>query len=936
VQGLKLFAVALAAITAIMAVTVCCSAASASAGPAGESLFSPESLPNLPTPGPATGEEIQATRAALGVSSAQAETSLAVERRATKVNIVEQLEQELGPDYGGVWFDADAGEFVVPVATAGGPQAVARAATQSVAHEFSTASLGGRFRTEEVQWSEAELESAQLTLTEQLSSYFEAHLVQTALDPAVNAVIVRVPESIDSQSLAGIEKIASTSAVKVEVRRMPDQDFEVKPAACNEAERKCDLPVRSGEVIYGGPFSGPNGESLAEICSVGFRANGNDGKKYILTAGHCAFQGAQAGGTPIWRWFTNTANQEEHVVGTMAQWHYDGKDWAKIDATGSWADTAPWPTIAAYWGSTQEYPITGEASSYKGQTLCHIGMNTGASCGIVKEVNVTVEYSGGAKLNSMYEVTGSGLALGGGDSGGPVIANNVALGLVSGGHTAFNNATVFFSDIMAANAELGTNIVGPGAPEAITGSASSILNRSAAISGQINPHGMPTTYVVEYGIGGYANSTTPLYAGAGQGFTAVENVPLSGLEPHTTYQYRIKTTNGSGSGYGAQGSFKTRSNPELAGYLPLTEITAKQATINASVRPNGLQTSYFVEYERESTSFGKETPLVSAGSSLGPVEVSQQLTGLLPSTRYYYRIILSNEDGFSVGATESFTTTSGWTYLSRFGGNGGGPGKFGPNVGIAVDSSGDAYVVDTNNNRVEKFAPSGEFLLQWGSKGTGPGQFKTPRSVAVDPGGNVWVGEEGNQRIQEFSPSGTFIAEIGANEGAERPKRPYWMTIGGNGKLFVADWGNEAIMEYNRTPNAEGKYFAKRWKYAHNTVGMATAPDGTVYILSEGSASLMKVTSSGISFVCYPPENTSPSVAGPWGLAIDSGGNFLIANRSGGAVIQYECGHFGGSFGTPGRGPGQMQEPGPLALTPSGLLFVGSRAQSAEITRWSN
>jgi hypothetical protein len=917
---------------------VCIAAAPASADPTGEPLLSADSVLNLPTPGPATGEEIGTIRAAFGVSAAQAETSLAVERRGTKINIVGQLKQGLGSEYAGVWFDTDAGEFVVPVSTAGKTQTATAAATQMVEQEFSAASLGGRFRTEEVRSSEAELEAAQLDLTERLSDYFEAHLTQTALDPATNAVIVRVPESIDSQSLAEIEKIASASPVKVEVRRMPDETFKVAPAACNEAERKCDLPLRSGQVIYGGPFSGPNGESLSEICSDGFRANGNDGKKYVLTAGHCVLQGGHPGGTPIWSWFTQSPNEGQHSIGTTIQWHYDGRDWAKIDATGTWADTAPWPTIGAYWGSTQEYPISGEASSYKGQTLCHIGMNTGASCGIVKEVNVTVKYADGAKLNSMYEVQGSGLALGGGDSGGPVVASNVALGLVSGGFSASHNAILFFSDIMAANAELNTNIVGPGAPEAITGSASDILNRSAAIPGQINPHGMPTTYAVEYGIGGYTNSTTSLYAGAGQGFTAVEKVPLSGLEPATTYQYRIKTTNGIGSGYGAQGSFKTRSHPELVGYLPPTEITAKQAMVHASVRPNGLQTSYFVEYERESPYFGKETPLVSAGSSLGPVEVSQQLTGLISSSKYYYRIILSNEHGIAVGATESFTTTPpGWSYLSRFGGNGTEPGKLKPNFGIAVDSAGDAYVVDTGNNRVQKFAPNGKFLLQWGSKGSAPGQFKTARSIAVDPEGNVWVGEEGNQRIQEFSPTGTFIAQIGPNEGTERPQRPYWMTIGGNGKLFVADWANEAIMEYNRTPNSEGKYFAHRWKYQYHELGMATAPNGTVYFLSEkGAWSLMKVTSSGIGFECYIPAEATPLIADPWGLAIDSQKNFLVPSVSGGRVVQFGCGHFEGSFGTPGTGPGQMQEPGPLALTPSGLLFVGSRAQSAEIARWSN
>ena len=44
----------------------------------------------------------------------------------------------------------------------------------------------------------------------------------------------------------------------------------------------------------------------------------------------------------------------------------------------------------------------------------------------------------------------------------------------------------------------------------------------------------------------------------------------------------------------------------------------------------------------------------------------------------------------------------------------------------------------------------GQFLRSWGS-GTGPGQFKHPRGVAVDASGNVYVADTGNDRIEKFS-----------------------------------------------------------------------------------------------------------------------------------------------------------------------------------------
>jgi len=69
-----------------------------------------------------------------------------------------------------------------------------------------------------------------------------------------------------------------------------------------------------------------------------------------------------------------------------------------------------------------------------------------------------------------------------------------------------------------------------------------------------------------------------------------------------------------------------------------------------------------------------------------------------------------------------------------------------------VDSSGNVYVADTGNHRIQKFNASGEFLAKWGSEGTGDGQFDCPYGVAVDSNGNVYVADMGNDRIQKFKP----------------------------------------------------------------------------------------------------------------------------------------------------------------------------------------
>ena len=72
-------------------------------------------------------------------------------------------------------------------------------------------------------------------------------------------------------------------------------------------------------------------------------------------------------------------------------------------------------------------------------------------------------------------------------------------------------------------------------------------------------------------------------------------------------------------------------------------------------------------------------------------------------------------------------------------------------LGIAVDSDENVYVTDTRH-RVQKFDSAGTFLTKWGSYGAGNGQFNYPWGIAVAPGGNVYVVDYDNQRVQKFSP----------------------------------------------------------------------------------------------------------------------------------------------------------------------------------------
>jgi DNA-binding beta-propeller fold protein YncE len=141
-------------------------------------------------------------------------------------------------------------------------------------------------------------------------------------------------------------------------------------------------------------------------------------------------------------------------------------------------------------------------------------------------------------------------------------------------------------------------------------------------------------------------------------------------------------------------------------------------------------------------------------------------------------------------------------YITKFGSTGLGPGQFDEPVGIAIDTTGQVYVADTWNQRIQVFMPGsdgsylplnswdvsawygntldnkpylatderghvfaadtegyrileftsqGEFVQYWGNYSTGPDGFDLPSGVAADSEGGVWVSDTNNGRIMHFT-----------------------------------------------------------------------------------------------------------------------------------------------------------------------------------------
>jgi DNA-binding beta-propeller fold protein YncE len=94
-------------------------------------------------------------------------------------------------------------------------------------------------------------------------------------------------------------------------------------------------------------------------------------------------------------------------------------------------------------------------------------------------------------------------------------------------------------------------------------------------------------------------------------------------------------------------------------------------------------------------------------------------------------------------------------FLGKWGTPGSGDGQFSSPAGIAIDStSGNIFIADRANDRIQVFDSNGNFITKWGSRGSADGQFNNPIGVAVGADGRIYVTDEGNARIQVFSSTG--------------------------------------------------------------------------------------------------------------------------------------------------------------------------------------
>lgn len=95
---------------------------------------------------------------------------------------------------------------------------------------------------------------------------------------------------------------------------------------------------------------------------------------------------------------------------------------------------------------------------------------------------------------------------------------------------------------------------------------------------------------------------------------------------------------------------------------------------------------------------------------------------------------------------------TGGAAVRSFGGKGTAAGRFTGLWGVTV-ADGVVYATDEAQARVQAFATSGTFLGRWGGAGAGPHQLRNPSGISHDAQGRIYVADAGNDRISVFDPA---------------------------------------------------------------------------------------------------------------------------------------------------------------------------------------
>jgi hypothetical protein len=202
-----------------------------------------------------------------------------------------------------------------------------------------------------------------------------------------------------------------------------------------------------------------------------------------------------------------------------------------------------------------------------------------------------------------------------------------------------------------------------------TEAASEVEEDAATLNASFLGNGEATQYDFEWGrTEAYGTTTTTASVSPPNAAREPLSASLEGLEPYSTYHFRVVAMNAAGTSHGEDEVFTTPPGvPSVTGES-VTIVHSDRAVLHGKVDPNGAVTKVHFEYvpDDEFSTSGFQNALETQpekpiGMSKHSQEVTVPITKLEPGTLYHYRAVGVNEAGIGVPSTPHTFTTFAFT-----------------------------------------------------------------------------------------------------------------------------------------------------------------------------------------------------------------------------------------------------------------------------------
>jgi YD repeat-containing protein len=282
--------------------------------------------------------------------------------------------------------------------------------------------------------------------------------------------------------------------------------------------------------------------------------------------------------------------------------------------------------------------------------------------------------------------------------------------------------------------------------------------------------------------------------------------------------------------------------------------------------------------------------------------------------------------GVSDGKTEFEVCTS----SCKAGISGSGSGQFSGPLGIAIGSSGNVWVVDSGNNRIEEFSSEGAYINRVGSKGSGKTQFNEPKGIAIS-GRNLYVSDYGNNRIEELSGSGTYLAEFGTKgSGNGQLDGPYGIASDPvAGDLYVTDSLNNRVQEFTTAGVFMTKFGSEGTGNGQfkDPLGLTINNEGSVYVGDSGNSRVEEwgqvLAAPAYTLKVGTVGSENGQLKEPRGTAMAKNGNVYVLDTANNRVEEFSpTGTYLNKFGASGVEKGDMSSPYAITVDAKGDAWV--------------